>query len=206
MGKAYKYPSDIWAIGLVLLECAIGRFPYDISGVYLEMMQNIANGPSPSVPRQPDGSYGKHSKEFANFIDCCMCKDPDSRSTAEELLLHPWFKKMSTHHPRTLEQMREWVARVKARIDTKTREERRRQELANGDRMDTSTTSDRPIGLAQSTSSASSHGARPTATSQDPFEQGYNNTTTSGGATAGQQDRNNIPNSQSSFYQVKEIR
>ena len=27
-GQPYSYPSDIWAIGLVLAEGALGRFPY----------------------------------------------------------------------------------------------------------------------------------------------------------------------------------
>lgn len=192
-GKAYKYPSDIWALGLVLVECAIGKFPYDLSGVYLDLMQNIITGPSPSLPRQADGSLGKWSKEFANFIDCCLSKDPEQRSTAEELLMHPWFKKMATTQPRTPEQMRDWIARVKVQIHAKSLADRRK---ADGcDAMDTSTNG-RPVNPYPAVAESSS----------DPFDAGYNNTTTSGGTAAAQQPRNNIPaNSQSSFYQVKQI-
>jgi hypothetical protein len=194
MGSTYKYPSDVWAIGLVLLECATGKFPYALTGLYLDMMQSVINGPSPSVPRAPDGSYGKFSREFAHFIDCCLRKDPDARSTAEELLLHPWFAKMEG--TRTPAQMAAWVAAVKPRVQERARIERAK---ANGEPLAALSTAS---GAAGTTAAAAGTGA-----SADPFEVGYNQTTTGGGSAGAQQaPRFNVPaDSTSSFYIAKEI-
>src|SRR4051812_17214219 len=113
--------ADIWAVGIVLLECALGKFPYAMTGVYLDMMQAVVNGPSPSLPKSPDGSYGKYSREFANFVQCCLCKDPEQRSTAEELLLHPWFAHAARTFPRSPAQMQAWIADIKLRLDARHR-------------------------------------------------------------------------------------
>ena len=37
-GQAYGPPSDIWALGLTLLECATGAYPYDASGGTMQLM------------------------------------------------------------------------------------------------------------------------------------------------------------------------
>jgi serine/threonine protein kinase len=190
MGQAYKYPSDVWAIAIVFMECALGKFPYEISGVYLDMMQNIINGPAPSLPKQADGTYGKFSKEFAHFLDCALSKDPEKRSTAEELLMHPWFKKQAQLNPRSPEQMAEWAGKVKAALQAKHKAQQAAGQQGSRDsRMDTSTN-----GQVIASSSSSS--------SVDPFSVGYNNTETAGGGA--QQGRYNIGGeAASSFYQVK---
>jgi serine/threonine protein kinase len=37
-GQNYGSPSDIWALGLTLLECATGTYPYDASGGTMQLM------------------------------------------------------------------------------------------------------------------------------------------------------------------------
>lgn len=37
-GQPYSFPADIWALGLTLLECATGKYPYDASGGTIELM------------------------------------------------------------------------------------------------------------------------------------------------------------------------
>jgi serine/threonine protein kinase len=37
-GQPYSFPADIWALGLALLECATGRYPYDASGGTMQLM------------------------------------------------------------------------------------------------------------------------------------------------------------------------
>lgn len=41
MGEAYSFPSDIWSFGIVLLECAIGKYPYPDMNAYLELMSAV---------------------------------------------------------------------------------------------------------------------------------------------------------------------
>uniref|UniRef100_A0A7N0T0B7 mitogen-activated protein kinase kinase n=1 Tax=Kalanchoe fedtschenkoi TaxID=63787 RepID=A0A7N0T0B7_KALFE len=92
-GKTYDYSSDIWSLGLVILECAIGHFPYLQSEdqqswpSFYELLGTIVESPPPSAP--PD----QFSPEFCSFISSCIQKDPRDRLSSLELLSHPFIKK-----------------------------------------------------------------------------------------------------------------
>ncbi|KAK6941440.1 Protein kinase domain [Dillenia turbinata] len=92
-GSAYDYSSDIWSLGMVILECAIGRFPYIQSedqqggpGFY-ELLEAIVESPPPSAPSD------QFSPELCSFISACIQKDPEERMSSLELLTHPFIKK-----------------------------------------------------------------------------------------------------------------
>ncbi|KAL2251072.1 UNVERIFIED_CONTAM: Mitogen-activated protein kinase kinase 2 [Sesamum indicum] len=88
----YGYRSDIWSLGIVLLECATGEFPYlspqpeGWINVY-ELMETIVNEPA---PRAPSDLY---SPEFCSFISACVQKDPNDRLSTNELMAHPFITK-----------------------------------------------------------------------------------------------------------------
>ncbi|XP_051137417.1 mitogen-activated protein kinase kinase 6 [Andrographis paniculata] len=92
-GSSYDYKSDMWSLGMVILECAIGRFPYTKSEdqatgpSFYELLQAIVGTPPPSAP--PD----QFSPEFCSFIAVCIQKDPRERASSLELLSHPFIKK-----------------------------------------------------------------------------------------------------------------
>lgn len=92
IGGNYGYKSDIWSLGLVLLECATGKFPYappQAEGwvnVY-ELMETIVDEPA---PRPPSDLY---SPEFCSFIAACVQKEPKDRLSANELMAHPFITK-----------------------------------------------------------------------------------------------------------------
>jgi mitogen-activated protein kinase kinase 1 len=92
-GESYFSDTDLWSLGIMLLECSMGRFPYpsphdDIKELgFWELMQYITLKPSPTIP---DGEG--YSAEFKDFISILLRKKGGSRSTAIELLLHPWMK------------------------------------------------------------------------------------------------------------------
>lgn len=92
-GGSYDYKSDIWSLGLVILECAIGRFPYipteqdDGWLSFYELLEAIVEQPPPTAP--PD----QFSPEFCSFISACVQKDPQERMSSLELLAHPFIKK-----------------------------------------------------------------------------------------------------------------
>uniref|UniRef100_A0A5B6ZJZ2 mitogen-activated protein kinase kinase n=1 Tax=Davidia involucrata TaxID=16924 RepID=A0A5B6ZJZ2_DAVIN len=89
-GGKYGYRSDIWSLGLVLLECATGHFPYTPPqregwiNVY-ELMETIVDQPPPRAPSD------QFSPEFSSFISACIQKDPKDRQTANELMEHPFI-------------------------------------------------------------------------------------------------------------------
>ncbi|RZC68508.1 hypothetical protein C5167_031722 [Papaver somniferum] len=91
-GSTYDYSSDIWSLGMVILECAIGRFPYiqsedQGSPKFYELLQAIVGKPPPSAPSD------QFSPEFCSFISCCIQKDPRDRMSSTDLLSHPFIKK-----------------------------------------------------------------------------------------------------------------
>eukprot|EP00884_Botryococcus_braunii_P017139 jgi/Botrbrau1/4108/Bobra.152_3s0056.1 len=85
--RPYSYPSDIWSLGLVLVECAMGRYPYDAQGGPLQLMIQVIQDPAPTPPES------EYSEEFRDFVRSCLHKDPFSRPTAEQLMKHPFIEK-----------------------------------------------------------------------------------------------------------------
>ncbi|XP_031107063.1 mitogen-activated protein kinase kinase 2-like [Ipomoea triloba] len=90
-GKSHGFRSDIWSLGLVLLECATGDFPYSPpqgeegwTNVF-ELMETIVTQPEPYA--NPD----LFSPQFCSFIAKCVQKDPNKRLSAYELMRHPFI-------------------------------------------------------------------------------------------------------------------
>ncbi|KAL8158676.1 hypothetical protein V2J09_000213 [Rumex salicifolius] len=88
--NGYDYKSDIWSLGLVILECALGEYPYrnpDGEQMYspFMVMQTIADQPPPCAPSD------RFSPEFCSFISACLQKDPKNRMSTVRLLEHPFL-------------------------------------------------------------------------------------------------------------------
>ncbi|KAG5225445.1 mitogen-activated protein kinase kinase [Salix suchowensis] len=97
-GDRYSSKSDIWSLGLVLLECATGQFPFSPpeleecwTNVY-ELMETIVDQPPPSAPSD------QFSPEFCSFISACVQKDPNNRQSAHELMTHPFMNMYEDLH------------------------------------------------------------------------------------------------------------
>ncbi|XP_057766582.1 mitogen-activated protein kinase kinase 2-like isoform X2 [Salvia miltiorrhiza] len=89
-GGKYGYKSDIWSLGLVLLECATGQFPFSPPQAggwpnFYDLMNTIVDQPAPSA------SSDVFSTEFCSFISACVQKDPKDRLSANELMAHPFI-------------------------------------------------------------------------------------------------------------------
>ncbi|BDA48249.1 Mitogen-activated protein kinase kinase 3 [Coccomyxa sp. Obi] len=91
--RPYSFPADIWSLGLILLECATGRYPYDASDGPLQLMIQVVEEP---VPLPQESAF---SAEFRSFVAACMQKDPFKRPTAEGLLSHPFILKHTRRRP-----------------------------------------------------------------------------------------------------------
>lgn len=83
----YSYSSDIWSLGLVLVECATGRYPYPEDKTCIEMVQTVLECPVPTI--SPD----EFSAEMCDFISQSIQKNPADRLPADVLLGSPWLKK-----------------------------------------------------------------------------------------------------------------
>lgn len=109
-GRSYSYDSDIWSLGLTLVECALGRYPYPNNSNsideqqmgFWELLEFIVKAPAPSLP--PD----KCSPELCAFVAACLQKEPEERPTAQTLLEHPFITKYS----KDTFDMAEWVQKL----------------------------------------------------------------------------------------------
>ncbi|XBI18712.1 hypothetical protein VPH35_060416 [Triticum aestivum] len=76
--------SDVWALGCTVVEMATGRAPWSDMNDLLAAVHRI--GYTAAVPEVP----GWLSAEAKDFLDGCFRRQPSDRSTAAQLLDHPF--------------------------------------------------------------------------------------------------------------------
>lgn len=85
----YSVHSDIWSLGLTILEIAVGHYPYPP-----ETYDNIFSQLSAIVDGEPPKlDQSIFSKEAQMFVKSCLNKNPDLRPSYAALLHHPWLVK-----------------------------------------------------------------------------------------------------------------
>mmetsp|Transcript_1563 Transcript_1563/g.3336 ORF Transcript_1563/g.3336 Transcript_1563/m.3336 type:complete len:342 (-) Transcript_1563:838-1863(-) len=82
-GKKYSYSGDIWSLGLMLIQMAMGRFPYPDCHSVIDLLDAMVQIPEPTLP-------DTFSSEFQDFIRRCVKLEPNERWTAVSLAAHPW--------------------------------------------------------------------------------------------------------------------
>lgn len=87
----YTVQSDIWSLGLSVLEVAMGSYPYppETYSNLFSQLSAIIYGDTPSLPPE------RFSPEARSFVANCLNKSPGLRPTYAKLLAHPWLKKYS---------------------------------------------------------------------------------------------------------------
>ncbi|CAL8130502.1 unnamed protein product [Prunus armeniaca] len=101
LDRIQEKPSDIWALGCVVLKMLTGRHPWDAkAGVKLhDLKPQIASG----VPNIPGGL----SEEAKDFLKNCFMRNPSERLTAAKLLRHPFVTKLGEIGQVKVEPMKE---------------------------------------------------------------------------------------------------
>ncbi|TMW62666.1 hypothetical protein Poli38472_005284 [Pythium oligandrum] len=97
--EEYSYKSDVWSMGLSIMTCALGKFPYASKGGYWELLHMIRNEPPPQLPE------GEFSDKFRDFLDKCLKKDQNERWSVKQLLQHDFVKQCESQAavPRTVD-------------------------------------------------------------------------------------------------------
>ncbi|KAJ5288190.1 MAP kinase kinase PBS2 [Penicillium angulare] len=106
-GGTYSVQSDIWSLGLSIIECAMGRYPYPPEAFtnifsqlhvsvsflvrfytppFLTFTKAIVHGDPPTLP---DTGY---SDEAHAFVGACLDKNPSKRPSYNALIRHPWLE------------------------------------------------------------------------------------------------------------------
>ncbi|KAL8783436.1 MAG: hypothetical protein Q9213_004636 [Squamulea squamosa] len=86
-GGTYSVQSDIWSLGLSIIECAMGQYPYppETYNNIFSQLSAIVDGEPPDLPQDD------FSDEAKDFVRGCLNKIPKLRPTYAMLLRHPWL-------------------------------------------------------------------------------------------------------------------
>nr|XP_060146636.1 dual specificity mitogen-activated protein kinase kinase 3 isoform X2 [Globicephala melas] len=88
--KGYNVKSDVWSLGITMIEMAILRFPYESWGTPFQQLKQVVEEPSPQLPAD------RFSPEFVDFTAQCLRKNPAERMSYLELMEHPFFTSHKT--------------------------------------------------------------------------------------------------------------
>ncbi|ETW06003.1 STE/STE7/MEK1 protein kinase [Aphanomyces invadans] len=83
--QPYSYSSDVWSLGLVLIESATGQFPYQQPKTTIDMIQSVLESPPPAL------SPEAFPADFCEFVRHCLHRSPTDRASVDDLLQAPWF-------------------------------------------------------------------------------------------------------------------
>jgi len=89
-GQDYDYKVDVWSTGITAIEMAEGEPPLLNEPPLRALLLITING-SPSLTNKT-----RWSKEFHHFLARCFDIRPELRSSADQLLMHPFLHKACT--------------------------------------------------------------------------------------------------------------
>ena len=86
--EEYGLQVDIWALGVITHNIMVGKPPF-IGRDRHETFDRICNS---ELDLTLFNKFKDNGTNIKDFIQCCLSKDPEARSTATELLTHPWIQ------------------------------------------------------------------------------------------------------------------
>lgn len=102
---SYSVQSDIWSLGLTILEIAAGHYPYppETYGNIFLQLKAIVDGEPPKLDPKV------FLKDAQYFIKLCLNKNPDLRPSYSVLLNNPWLVRYREIDPKMDEIVTERV-------------------------------------------------------------------------------------------------
>lgn len=83
--EGYDIRSDVWSLGITLIELATGKFPYKECKTPFDQIIQVVNGEPPSL------SYESYPPLFCDFIAKCLQKEYRARPKYDVLLQDPFI-------------------------------------------------------------------------------------------------------------------
>ncbi|KAI1635967.1 kinase-like domain-containing protein [Biscogniauxia mediterranea] len=86
----YSVQSDIWSLGLTIIECGMGKYPYppEVSSTIFSQLSAIVEGDPPDLP-------DTYSEIARSFVHRCLNKIPKLRPNYQALLASDWLQDLT---------------------------------------------------------------------------------------------------------------
>lgn len=105
-GKEYQFKSDVWSLGLIIYQMAIGHFPLpkDPAQVtYWDILDFVDKEVRIELP-------DPYAPDFRAFLVKCLYPNPEQRSDVNELVNDPWIMKFSSSSHDT--ELTQWITEM----------------------------------------------------------------------------------------------
>jgi len=89
--RGYDVRSDVWSLGITLIELATGKFPYPKWNSVFEQLTQVVHGDPPRLMSNIGNNGNRFTIEFINFVNLCLMKDESVRPKYTKLLEHPFL-------------------------------------------------------------------------------------------------------------------
>ncbi|KAJ2449875.1 MAP kinase kinase (MEK) [Coemansia sp. RSA 2336] len=102
-GGSYTVKSDIWSLGLTLMELALGRYPLKGEGESMSIFEMLSYINNETLPQLPESQF---PPGLCDLVAKCLIKDPAKRPALKDLLDHPYARESAT----TKVNVEQWAA------------------------------------------------------------------------------------------------
>ncbi|XP_050459951.1 dual specificity mitogen-activated protein kinase kinase 4-like [Cataglyphis hispanica] len=89
--RGYDVRSDVWSLGITMMEVATGYFPYPKWNSVFEQLYQVVQGDPPRLSPNENGNH--FTMDFVNFVNTCLIKEETQRPKYNKLLEHPFIRR-----------------------------------------------------------------------------------------------------------------
>uniref|UniRef100_A0A182VV66 mitogen-activated protein kinase kinase n=1 Tax=Anopheles minimus TaxID=112268 RepID=A0A182VV66_9DIPT len=111
--EGYDIKSDVWSLGITMVEIATGRFPYATWRTPFEQLKQVVKDDPPRLPKSAAPGSEEFSAEFHAFTTSCLQKKYQQRGNYEQLLAMEFLQRYGAgDEPADTSDMAEYVCTI----------------------------------------------------------------------------------------------
>ncbi|KAF2366431.1 Protein kinase domain, partial [Trinorchestia longiramus] len=101
----YGIRSDVWSLGISMVEIASGKFPYKTWGTPFDQLKQVVMDDPPRLPTE-NSPYGD---DLHNFIASVLVKKYEERPSYSQLLVQPFI---ASHADSSNQSFADFIAEI----------------------------------------------------------------------------------------------